>query len=91
MEQIRDLVLAIARALVDDPEQVKVNIIEGSNSLVLELSVSKGDVGKVIGKQVWRSSVRLHQWPLTTSNFEIDKVWGALWRPIELKVRSRPV
>jgi predicted RNA-binding protein YlqC (UPF0109 family) len=51
MEQIRDLVLAIARALVDDPEQVKVNIIEGSNSLVLELSVSKGDVGKVIGKQ----------------------------------------
>jgi predicted RNA-binding protein YlqC (UPF0109 family) len=51
MEQIKDLVLAIARAVVDDPEQVKVNIIEGSNSLVLELSVSKQDVGKVIGKQ----------------------------------------
>jgi predicted RNA-binding protein YlqC (UPF0109 family) len=50
MEQLKDLVLVIARALVDDPEQVKVNVIESTNSLVLELSVSKGDIGKIIGK-----------------------------------------
>ena len=51
MEQLRELVLVITRALVDDPEQVKVNVIEGSNSFVFELSVSKHDLGKIIGKQ----------------------------------------
>ena len=51
MEQLKELVLVIARALVDEPEQVKVNVIESTNSLVLELSVSKKDIGKIIGKQ----------------------------------------
>jgi predicted RNA-binding protein YlqC (UPF0109 family) len=51
MEHLKELVLVIARALVDDPEQVKVNVIEGANSLVIELSVSKEDIGKIIGKQ----------------------------------------
>jgi predicted RNA-binding protein YlqC (UPF0109 family) len=51
MEQIKELVLLIARALVDEPDQVKVNVIESTNSLVLELSVSKKDIGKIIGKQ----------------------------------------
>jgi predicted RNA-binding protein YlqC (UPF0109 family) len=51
MEQLRDLVLVIARALVDDPEQVKVNVIEGGSTFVIELYVAKKDVGKVIGKQ----------------------------------------
>ena len=50
MEHLKELVLVIARALVDDPEQVKVNMIESTNSLVLELSVSKKDIGKIIGK-----------------------------------------
>jgi uncharacterized protein len=49
-EQIKELVLVIARALVDDPEQVKVNMIESTNSLVIELSVSNRDMGKIIGK-----------------------------------------
>jgi predicted RNA-binding protein YlqC (UPF0109 family) len=51
MEQLKELVLLIARALVDEPDQVKVNVIESTNSLVLELSVSKKDIGKIIGKQ----------------------------------------
>ena len=33
MEQLKELVLVIARALVDDPEQVNVNMIESTNSL----------------------------------------------------------
>jgi uncharacterized protein len=49
-EQIKELVLVIARALVDDPDQVKVNVIESTNSLVIELSVSNRDIGKIIGK-----------------------------------------
>ncbi len=51
MEQIRDLVLTVARALVDNPKQVKVNLIQGKNTYVFELSVAHEDVGKIIGKQ----------------------------------------
>ena len=50
MEQLEELVLKIARALVGHPDQAKVNTIQGTNSIVLELSVSKEDLGKIIGK-----------------------------------------
>lgn len=46
----RELVEYIAKALVDDPEGVEVNMIEGEKSTILELKVSPDDVGKVIGK-----------------------------------------
>jgi predicted RNA-binding protein YlqC (UPF0109 family) len=36
---------------VDAPDQVKVNEVEGEKTSVLELSVAKDDLGKVIGKQ----------------------------------------
>ena len=39
------------KALVDQPEQVKVTETEGGNTVVLEVKVAKGDTGKVIGKQ----------------------------------------
>jgi predicted RNA-binding protein YlqC (UPF0109 family) len=41
----------IVQALVDNPEQVEVNVIEGSQTVVLELRVAKEDMGKIIGKQ----------------------------------------
>lgn len=52
MEDIamKDLVLYMAQALVDHPEQVNVNAVEGENSVILELKVAPDDVGKVIGK-----------------------------------------
>ena len=46
----KDLVEYIAKSLVDDPGGVVVNMIEGEKSTILELKVSEGDVGKVIGK-----------------------------------------
>jgi predicted RNA-binding protein YlqC (UPF0109 family) len=46
----KDLVEYIARSLVDEPGGVKVNMIEGEKSTILELKVSDGDIGKVIGK-----------------------------------------
>ncbi len=46
-----ELVKAIAQALVDNPEQVAVNEVEGSQSIIIELRVSPDDMGKVIGKQ----------------------------------------
>jgi predicted RNA-binding protein YlqC (UPF0109 family) len=46
----RELVEYIAKALVDEPEGVEVNMIEGEKSTILELKVAPDDVGKVIGK-----------------------------------------
>jgi predicted RNA-binding protein YlqC (UPF0109 family) len=48
---MKDLVKSIAQALVDHPEQVTVNEIEGNQTSVLELKVAKDDLGKIIGKQ----------------------------------------
>jgi hypothetical protein len=48
---MKDLVFYIVKAIVDQPEMVEVNGIEGENSVVIELKVAKNDVGKVIGKQ----------------------------------------
>jgi predicted RNA-binding protein YlqC (UPF0109 family) len=48
---MRDLILFIAKALVDSPEEVSVEEIEGNQTSVLELKVAKEDLGKVIGKQ----------------------------------------
>ncbi len=48
---MRALVEALAKALVDEPEQVRVRSVEGEQLTVLELSVSPNDLGKVIGKQ----------------------------------------
>ncbi len=48
---VRDLVEYIAKALVDVPEEVEVNEIKGGQTSVIELKVSKTDLGKVIGKQ----------------------------------------
>ena len=48
---MRDLVESIAKALVDHPEQVQVNAVEGEQVTVLELRVHPEDLGKVIGRQ----------------------------------------
>ena len=46
-----ELVLYIAKSLVDYPDLVTVNEVEGSQSLIIELKVAPDDMGKVIGKQ----------------------------------------
>jgi len=48
---MKDLIKYIAEALVDNPEQVSVDEVEGNQTSVLELKVAKDDLGKVIGKQ----------------------------------------
>ncbi|MFQ5736126.1 MAG: KH domain-containing protein [Thermodesulfobacteriota bacterium] len=48
---MKDLIEYIAKALVDNPEQVKVTEIEGERTSVIELAVAKEDLGKIIGKQ----------------------------------------
>ena len=46
-----ELVKYIAMNLVDKPEEVKVEVTEGENSTIIELTVAPDDMGKVIGKQ----------------------------------------
>jgi predicted RNA-binding protein YlqC (UPF0109 family) len=48
---MKKLIEYIAKALVDNPEAVQVNEVEGEQTSVIELKVSKEDLGKVIGRQ----------------------------------------
>lgn len=48
---MKELIEAIAKALVDNPDQVAVRPVEGEQITVLELRVHPSDLGKVIGKQ----------------------------------------
>lgn len=48
---MKDLVLLIAKALVDNSDQVEVKEIVGEKAIVLELKVASGDRGKIIGKE----------------------------------------
>ncbi len=44
------LVATIAKALVDEPDEVEVNEVTEGNGSTLQLRVAKSDIGKVIGK-----------------------------------------
>lgn len=46
-----ELVEYIAKSLVDNPDEVSVNEVEGSQSIIIELKVAPDDMGKIIGKQ----------------------------------------
>ena len=48
---MKELLLYIAKNLVDDPEAVTVTEVEDGDGKVLELRVAEGDMGKVIGRQ----------------------------------------
>ena len=48
---LRELVEYVAKALVDEPDQVSVTEVEGERVTIIELRVAPGDLGKVIGKQ----------------------------------------
>ncbi|MFC2172508.1 KH domain-containing protein [Acidobacteriota bacterium] len=48
---MKEMIEMIAKALVDAPEQVSVQEVEGEQTTVLELRVAQDDLGKVIGKR----------------------------------------
>ncbi len=48
---MKELVEYIAKSLVDYPEKVEVNEIPGERTVVYELKVGEGDLGKIIGKE----------------------------------------
>ncbi|MCK4396342.1 KH domain-containing protein [candidate division WOR-3 bacterium] len=48
---MKELIERIAKSLVDFPEMVKVQEIQGEKTTVFELRVGSGDLGKIIGKE----------------------------------------
>ncbi len=50
MAELEELVRYVSRALVDEPDDVRVATVEDDRAVVLELTVAEDDLGKVIGK-----------------------------------------
>lgn len=48
---MKELIEYIAKALVDHPERVEVKEIAGERTLLYEIHVGEGDLGKIIGKE----------------------------------------
>ncbi|MDD5448624.1 MAG: KH domain-containing protein [Actinomycetota bacterium] len=48
---MKDLLEYLAKSLVDNPEDVHIETIEGERAVILQLKVNSADIGKVIGKQ----------------------------------------
>ena len=48
---MKDLLIYVAKNLVDNPDEVSVNTIENDDSVTFELRVAQEDMGKVIGRQ----------------------------------------
>lgn len=51
VETMQDLIAFIARSLVDHPDSVEVNAVEGERTVIFELVVAPDDLGKVIGRE----------------------------------------
>ena len=51
VEAMRDLIEFVVRALVDEPDSVRVEEIEEDDGTVLEVHVADGDLGRVIGRE----------------------------------------
>lgn len=47
---MKEFVAYIVKNLVDNPDEVKINEIGGAQTLIIEVSVAKSDIGKIIGK-----------------------------------------
>ena len=50
MSQLEDLVLLLARSLVDEPDKVEISCTESDSRVDLELRVAPEDMGKIIGR-----------------------------------------
>jgi predicted RNA-binding protein YlqC (UPF0109 family) len=48
---MKEFVEYIVKNLVDSPDKVLIKEVEGTNTLIIELSVEKSDIGKIIGKK----------------------------------------
>ena len=89
---MKEFVAYIVKNLVDHPDKVKINEIGGTQTLIIELSVEKSDIGKIIGKKgktinairtllIFRGKSQRHSSQLGNSRRE--------WSPSRVKNASR--
>lgn len=50
-DRVKQMVETVAKTIVDNPEQVKVNLVEGEKTAIIELRVAGNELGKIIGKE----------------------------------------
>lgn len=50
-DNMKEFIEFVVKHLVDKPEEVHVNAIDGERTIVFELRVGKGDMGKIIGRR----------------------------------------
>lgn len=50
-DRVQELIEFVAKSLVDEPDQVRVNKLAGAHSTIYELRVAPDDMGRVIGKK----------------------------------------
>ncbi|AAF38921.1 KH domain-containing protein [Chlamydia muridarum str. Nigg] len=48
---MKEFLAYIVKNLVDRPEEVHLKEVQGTNTIIYELTVAKGDIGKIIGKE----------------------------------------
>jgi predicted RNA-binding protein YlqC (UPF0109 family) len=48
---MKEFIETVVKQLVDKPDEVNVNAVEGEQQIIFELTVGEGDFGKVIGKR----------------------------------------
>ena len=48
---MKEFLAYIVKNLVDKPEEVHLKEVQGTNTIIYELTVAKGDIGKIIGKE----------------------------------------
>ena len=48
---MKEFLASIVKNLVDKPEEVHLKEVQGTNTIIYELTVAKGDIGKIIGKE----------------------------------------
>lgn len=48
---MKEFLAYIVKNLVDNPEEVHLKEVQGTNTIIYELTVAKGDIGKIIGKE----------------------------------------
>ena len=48
---LKELTLRMSQAVVNNPDQVRIEVTEGTSMIVLELSVNPDDMGRIIGKK----------------------------------------
>ena len=51
MKEMKELLTNMIKAIVDKPDEVDITLTESENTMIYELRLGEGDVGKVIGKK----------------------------------------